>query len=354
MGESGEGRRNQSGVNPFPLRGNDRMGVVHMEVLHTRILRPAFIFVALLLLSAAPALAQTYPNKPIRVVVAFGPGGIADTIARLVGQKLATRLGQPIVVDNRAGAGGTVGAKLTAGATPDGYTLLVTTAAVAVNANAAKEAFDPRAQLTPIALAASAPTIFAVHRSVTAKGLMDYVRNVKAGRFTFSTAGVGTTEHLTAEFVFRSVTGIDATHVPFQGGTAPVAAVVGQQVDLTSTTYPTSSQFIKQGTLRVLAVASRKRIAALPDVPTLAESGFTDFENASWIAFFAPAKAPPAVVQKLNAEINDALRQPDVRERLALLGFDPHAGSAAEFADYLKREVEKWAKVIKATGITPN
>ncbi len=128
--------------------------------------------------------------------------------------------------------------------------------------------------------------------------------------------------------------------------------MVGQQVDLTSTTYPTSSQFIKQGTLRVLA--SRKRIAALPDVPTLAESGFPDFENASWIAFFAPAKAPPAIVQKLNAEINDALRQPDVRERLALLGFDPHAGSAAEFAEYLKSEMDKWAKVIKATGITPN
>ncbi len=327
--------------------------------MHTRIVRNlfsgrGFAVAVVMMCAAATALAQTYPNKPIRVVVAFGPGGIADTIARLVGQKLASRLGQPIVVDNRAGAGGTVGAKLAAGAAADGYTLLVTTAAVAVNANAARDAFDPRTQLTPIALAASAPTIFAVHRSVAAKGLMDYVRNVKAGRFTFSTAGVGTTEHLTAEFVFRSVTGIDATHVPFQGGTAPVAAVVGQQVDLTSTTYPTSSQFIKQGTLRVLAVASRKRIAALPDVPTLAESGFPDFENASWIAFFAPAKAPPAIVQKLNAEINDALRQPDVRERLALLGFDPHAGSAAEFAEYLKSEMDKWAKVIKATGITPN
>ncbi len=188
--------------------------------MHTRIVRNlfsgrGFAVAVVMMCAAATALAQTYPNKPIRVVVAFGPGGIADTIARLVGQKLASRLGQPIVVDNRAGAGGTVGAKLAAGAAADGYTLLVTTAAVAVNANAARDAFDPRTQLTPIALAASAPTIFAVHRSVAAKGLMDYVRNVKAGRFTFSTAGVGTTEHLTAEFVFRSVTGIDATHVPF-------------------------------------------------------------------------------------------------------------------------------------------
>ena len=304
--------------------------------------------------AASTGSGQAYPGKPIRVVVAFGPGGIADTIARLVGQKLADRFGQSIVVDNRAGAGGTVGAKLVAGATPDGYTLLVITAAVAVNASASKDAVDPRTQLTPVALAASAPTIFAVHRSVTARGLMDYVRNAKGGRLTYSTAGVGTTEHLTAEFVFKSVAGIDATHVPYQGGVAPVAAVVGQQVDLTSTTVPTSFQFIKQGTLRVLAVASRKRIAVLPDVPTLAEAGFPDFENASWIAFFAPAHAPAAVVQILNLEINRALSQPDVRERLALLGFDPHAGSPAEFAAYLTSEIDKWARVIKATGITPN
>ena len=304
--------------------------------------------------AASTGSGQAYPGKPIRVVVAFGPGGIADTIARLVGQKLADRFGQSIVVDNRAGAGGTVGAKLVAGATPDGYTLLVTTAAVAVNASASKDAVDPRTQLSPVALAASAPTIFAVHRSVTARGLMDYVRNAKGGRLTYSTAGVGTTEHLTAEFVFKSVAGIDATHVPYQGGVAPVAAVVGQQVDLTSTTVPTSFQFIKQGTLRVLAVASRKRIAVLPDVPTLAEAGFPDFENASWIAFFAPAHAPASVVRILNAEINSALRQPDVRERLALLGFDPHSGSPAEFAAYLTSEIDKWTRVIKATGITPN
>ncbi len=312
------------------------------------------VFIALCVLATGGAEAQTYPSRPVRIVVAFGPGGIADTIARLVSQKLAGRLAQPMVVDNRTGAGGTVGARITAGAAPDGYTLLVTTAAVAVNANAAKDAFDPRTQLTPIALAASAPTIFAVHRSVTAKGLMDYVRNTKGGRFNYSTAGVGTTEHLAAEFVFRAVSGIEATHVPYQGGAAPVAAVAGQQVDMTSTTVPTAFPFIKQGTLRVLAIASRKRNPVLSEVPTLAESGFPDFENASWIAFFTPAKTPAAVVQMLNTEINAALRQPDVRERLALLGFDPHAMSAAEFAAYVTSEVDKWARVIKATGITPN
>ena len=297
--------------------------------------------------------AAAYPTKPVRIVVAFGPGGIADTIGRLASQKLAMRLGQPMVVDNRPGAGGTVGARIVTGAAADGHTLLVTTAAIAVNANVPKDALDPRIQLTPIALAASAPTIFAVHRSVTAKSLMDYVRNAKGGRFTYSTAGVGTTEHLSAEFLFRSVRALEATHVPFQGGAAPVAAVVAQQVDLTSTTVPTAYPFIKQGALRVLAIASRKRNAVLPDVPTLAESGFPDFENASWIAFFAPARLPAGIVQKLNTEINAALREPDVRERLALLAFDTHAMSAAEFAGYVRSEVDKWAKVIKATGITP-
>ena len=303
---------------------------------------------------AVPVAAQQYPNKPVRVIVAFGAGGIADTIARLIGQKLSERYGQQIVVDNRPGAGGTVGAKLVAGANPDGYTLLVITAAIAVNASAAKEAVDPRAELAPVALTASTPTIFAVHRSVTSKNLMDYLRGTKGGRFTYATAGVGTTEHLTSEYLFKAVSGLDATHVPFQGGVAPVTAVAGQQVDMATTTVPTAFPLIKQGSLRVMAVASHKRISVLPDVPTLAESGFPDFENASWIAYFAPAKTPAAVLQSLNTEINNALRQPDVKGRLAALGFDAHAMSRAEFADYVKSEVAKWAKVVKATGITLN
>jgi tripartite-type tricarboxylate transporter receptor subunit TctC len=304
--------------------------------------------------SQRPASAQAYPDKPVRIVVAFGPGGIADTIGRLIGQKLNDRFGQPIVVDNRPGAGGALAARLVAGATPDGYTLLVTTTAIAVNVSAVKDAVDPRTQLVAVAIAASAPTIFAVHRSVGAKTLMEYLRVTKQGRFNYATAGVGTTEHLTSEYIFRAVPSLEATHVPYQGGTAPVAATAGQQVDMVTTTIPTASIFIKQGTLRVLAVASRKRIPALPDVPTLAESGFPAFENASWIAFFAPAKAPAAVVRTLNAEVNNALRQADVRERLTALGFDIQTRSQPELAEYVKSEVAKWVQVIKVTGITPN
>jgi tripartite-type tricarboxylate transporter receptor subunit TctC len=225
---------------------------------------------------------------------------------------------------------------------------------VAVNATAVKDADDPRSQLTPIAIAATAPTIFVVHRSVAAKSLLDYVRNVKKGRFNYGTAGVGTTEHLTSEYLFRAVPGLEPTHVPYQGGAAPVTAVVAQQVDLATTTIPTAFNFIKQGALQVVAIASHKRVPALPDVPTLAESGFADFENASWIAFFAPAKSPAATVQLLNREINNALRQPDVTARLTALGFDIQTRSQPDFAAYVGSEVEKWRRVIQATGINPN
>ena len=303
---------------------------------------------------ALPAGAQSYPARPIRVVIAFGAGGIADTIGRLIGQKLNDRFGQPIVNDNRAGAGGAVAARLVAGATPDGYTLLVTTTAIAVNASAVKDAVDPRTQLVPVAITAAAPTIMVVHRSVTANSLMEYLRTTKKGRFNYGTAGVGTTEHLTSEYIFRAAAGFAATHVPYQGGVAPVAAVAGQQVDMATTTIPTASALIKQGALRVLAVASRRRLASLPEVPTLAEAGFGDFENASWIAYFAPARTPAARVRMLNAEVNDALRKQDVSERLIGLGFDIQIRSQPEFAEFLSSEIEKWVRVIKATGISPN
>jgi tripartite-type tricarboxylate transporter receptor subunit TctC len=183
---------------------------------------------------------------------------------------------------------------------------------------------------------------------------MDYVRNVKGGRFNFYSAGIGTAEHLTGEYLFRSVPGLDATHVPFQGGAPVNSAVVSQQVDMASTTLPTALAFVKQRSMRVIAVASLARMPMLPDVPTVGESGFPDFENRSWIAFFAPAKLPEGVAQTLNAEINHALRQADVRERLTTIGLDPQTMTQPEFFDYMKTEVAKWAQVIKATGISPN
>jgi len=306
-----------------------------------------------LLTWAVQAWAQPFPSRPIRFAVAFAPGGIADTIARTVGQKMGERVGQPVVVETRSGAGGMVGAKYVAGAAADGYVVLVTTTALAINAHS-KEGVNPVSDLTPVAIAASTPTIFAVHGGTQARDLMEFVRNVKGGRFTFASAGIGSAEHLAGEYLFRSVPGLEATHVPFQGGAPVNSAIVSQQVDVASTTLPTALAFVKQRSMRVLAVASHSRMALLPEVPTLAESGFPDFENASWIAFFSPARTPEPAVQLLNREINAALALAEVRERLSAIGLDTRTMSQPEFAQYMRDEVAKWARVIKTTGITPN
>ena len=311
-----------------------------------------WILAACMLVVALDGWAQSFPNRPIRLMVAFAPGGIADTIGRAVAQKMSERLGQPVVVENKSGAGGLVGAKYVAAAAPDGYTLLVTTTSLTINANA-PEGVNPVTELIPVAMAASTPTIFAVHGSVRAKDLMDFVRNEKGGRFTFASAGVGSAEHLAAEYVFRSVPGLETTHVPYQGGAPVNTAIISQQVDLASTTFPTAMGFIDQKTMRVLAVASQKRMSLLPDVPTLGESGFPAFENASWIGFFVPARVPENVVRLLNSEINAALGQTNVRDRFTTMGFEIQTTSQAEFADYIKADVAKWGNVIKTTGIIP-
>ena len=304
--------------------------------------------------SAGALFAQSsYPTRPVRLVVAFGAGGIADTIARTLSSRLSDRLGQQVIVDNRPGAAGALGARIVSAAQPDGHTLLVTTTAVSVNATVGKDAVDPSRGLTPIINAASTPTIFAVHASSPAKGLAEFIKVTKGGRFTFATAGVGTTEHLTAEFVFRPLPGLDPVHVPFAGGVAPMSATVAQQVDMAVTTIPTAFGQIKANALRVLAVAARSRMPLLPDVPTLKEAGLADFENSSWIGVFGPPNLPPALGRRLNEEVNLALKLPEVRERLVTLGFDPRGGTQEAFATYVKDEVEKWGRVIKATGITP-
>ena len=321
---------------------------------------PATLFLGLALglglglaLAAGSACAQTYPNKAIKAVVAFAPGGIADGIGRLIGQKLSERLGQAVVIENRDGAAGTLAAKAVAAAAPDGYTLLVHTAAVAISASTSKDGFDPLAELVPIALVAWTPTIFAVSAAVPANTLQEYIK-LKGGKFNYSSAGVGTPPHLTAEFLFKTLPGVDAVHVPFRGGAPAITAVLGGQVDMVATSMPPAVPHIKQGKMKALVVTSAKRSATLPDVPTAAEAGFAEFEDVSWVAFFAPAKTPAAVVQKLNAEINDALKQPDVKERLAAIGFEPTASTPAEFSVYMKREVAKWAKIVKTIGFTGN
>jgi tripartite-type tricarboxylate transporter receptor subunit TctC len=308
-----------------------------------------------LTVAAPPVCAKSgFPNRPVRIIVAFAPGGITDIIARLVGQKLGDATGQSFAVENRGGAAGTLGAKIVSDAAPDGYTLLVTTTAIAINAAVVKGAVDPRTQLTPIAIAATAPMIFAANHSVTSPNLMDYVRHAKNGRITFSSSGIGTAEDLTAEYIFKAVPGIDATHVPYSGGAEVLNAVLGNQVDLAATTVPPALPFLKSGSLRVLASVSHRRLAMLPDVPTIGELGFPDLENPSWIGFFAPPDLPGDIAKSLNSMINKALARPDVTARLTDLGFLLQPQEQAETVATMKQEVAKWKEIVEKTGFNPN
>jgi tripartite-type tricarboxylate transporter receptor subunit TctC len=300
-----------------------------------------------------PAHGQAYPTKPVRVVVAFAAGGFADGVARLVGLKLSERLGQPVVVDNRGGAGGNIASRLVAAAPSDGYTLLVNTAAISINASLYKNpGFDISRDFVPVALTGSTPGLFAVHASNPAGSLQDLIRMAKGKGLNYATAGVGSSSHLAGDYLFRSLAGLNATHVPFQGGGPAVSAALAQQVEVLSLSMPPVVPHIKSGRLKGLAISSLSRIAALPDVPTVTEAGFPGFEERSWVGYFAPAKTPAAIVKKLNGEINPILDLADVKARLDALGLETKPGSPEAFAAYLRSEVAKWAKIVKTTGIT--
>jgi tripartite-type tricarboxylate transporter receptor subunit TctC len=302
---------------------------------------------------AGQALAQQYPTKPVRVVVAFAPGGFADGVARLIGQKMSDALGQPVVIDNRGGAGGNIAAKLVAGAPADGYTLLVNTAAISINASLYKNpGFDIYKDYVPVAVTGSTPGIFAVHATNSAGSLQDLIRSAKGRNVTYATAGVGSSSHLAGDYLLRSLAGLDATHVPYQGGAPATAAALANQVEVLSLSMPPVVPHIKSGRLKGLAISSLKRVPALQEVPTVTEAGFPGFEERSWVGYFAPAKTSAAIVAKLNGEINKALGMADVRTRLDALGLEPQPVSPAEFATYLRSEVAKWAKIVKTTGIT--
>lgn len=299
------------------------------------------------------AFAQApYPTKPVRVVVAFAAGGLADGVTRLVGQKLGERLGQPIVVENRGGAGGNLAARQVVGASPDGYTLLAHTAAITINASLYKDpGYDLLKDLVPVANTAATPGLWMVSAANPANSLQDFLRSYKGKRLTYATPGVGTSSHLAGEYLLRYLAGIDAVNVPFQGGGPTITALLGGQVDMVSGSMPPFVPHIKSGKLKALAVSSLQRVAALPQVPTVSEAGFAGFQELSWVGFFAPANTPAAIVNRLNDEITQIVALPDVRERLAAQGLELNTGSAAEFAAFVRAEVAKWAKIIKTIGI---
>jgi tripartite-type tricarboxylate transporter receptor subunit TctC len=297
---------------------------------------------------AQPVAAQTFPTQTITFQVAFAAGGIADVVARLVGQKLSERLGHTVVVENRGGAGGNLAAKAVSGAAPDGHTILATTTSLAVNETATRNKGFSADDLRAIAIVAFSPDVLAVHPSNPAKDLREFVNSGRS--FTYGSAGVGTGPHIGAEYFFREVAKVQALHVPFTGGAPAVAAAVGNHVDAIVLTLPTVVPAITQGLLRGIGLASPTRNSAVPDVPTYGEMGFPNVYSGSWVGFFAPAKTPDAVVAKLNAEINAIMQEPQAQQKLKTIGFDVTTKTVAEANDYFHSEVASWGKMIRAIG----
>jgi tripartite-type tricarboxylate transporter receptor subunit TctC len=327
------------------------MTTLRNTVRRWRIVPGALLLGAVLAGLAHPARAQTYPAQNITMVVAFAAGGIADVVARLVGQKLTERLGQTVVVENRGGAGGNLAAKVVSAAQPDGYTLLATTTALAVNETASKNKGFSTDDLYPVAIVAISPDVLAVHPSNPAKDLRAFIDAAKQKSFTYGSAGVGTGPHIGAEYFFREVAKVQAVHVPFTGGAPAVAAAVGNHVDAIVLTLPTVTPQIRQGGLRGLGLASATRNASVPDVPTYGEMGFPNVLSGSWVGFFAPARTPEAIVAKLNEHINEIIKGPEARQKLQSIGFDPIVKTHSEAAGYFRNEVATWGKMTRAVGL---
>ena len=309
----------------------------------------AFITMASLLPAAANA--QAWPAKPIRVVIAFAPAGPADIVARLVAPAVGEALGQPLVIDNRPGAGCNIAAALVAKSAPDGYTLLSTSTSIATNPSLLPNpGYDYERDFTAVSIAASTPNILVANPSLGVKTLKEAFEKARGAKLNYSHAGAGTTPHLSGEYVFKVLGKVDVQAVAYKGGGPAIQAVVAGETQLASMAITTTVAHIKAGRLNGLAVTSAKRQAVLPDVPTMAELGYPEFEDYTWIGFFAPLGTQPAIVNRLNAEIERALRITDVRDKLAGMGMDTMGYTPQQANDYVKREIVKWARVVRETG----
>jgi tripartite-type tricarboxylate transporter receptor subunit TctC len=287
-------------------------------------------------------------------MVSFAPGGVADIIARTVDQKLSARLGQPVVVENRPGAGGNIAGRIVAGAPADGYTVLVTTTALAINETLHKRKGFAAADLVPVAIGAATPEAFVVNPGNPAKTMTEFLKAVKDKPVNYGTAGVGTGSHITAEYLFKVLAKVPAVHVPFQGGGPAVNALLGNHVDAVFATLSAVVPHITSGKLRGMGIADAKRNPAVPDVPIYAESGYPNFYTATWVGFFVPAKTDPAIVARLNATFNEILKDPAVQARLKLYAYEPSFRTPAETVGYFNGEVDRWGKMVTALGLSVN
>jgi tripartite-type tricarboxylate transporter receptor subunit TctC len=312
--------------------------------------------VAVALMWAAPALAQPYPNHPIRIIVPTPAGGPVDVMARLIGNALPATLGQTVFIENKPGAGNTIGSKQAAAADPDGYTLMVSAASgLIMSPMIYKNAGYDATSFAPVALIAETPQVLVANPALPVKTVAELVAYAKAnpGKLNYSTGGAGTLPHLSAE-LFKRLTGTQIVHVPYKGGGPALAAVVAGDTQITFDTLATSMQLVQDGKLRALAVIGPTRVAELPDVPTMREQDFASISTGAWTALLAPRDTPPAVIEKLNAAVNAAIRAEPMKSALAKLGAQPRGGTPYDLANHIQLETKKWAPIIEALSLKPD
>jgi tripartite-type tricarboxylate transporter receptor subunit TctC len=309
-----------------------------------------FALAALLFGAVAAASAQSYPSKPVRLLVPAPPGGSTDLFARVVGAKLATQLGQQVVIDNRGGAGGIVATELLARSVPDGHTLGVIYTPHTTNPSLTRLPYDPLNDFTPLSLMTAAPLVLVVNPALPVKSVKDLVALAKAKPVAYGSAGNGSGGHLSGELL-KLLTGIPATHVPYKGAGPAAVDVMAGQIQFQFAAQITVSAFVKSGRLRAVAVSSAKRAATLPELPTVAESGVPGFEVINWFGMTAPARLPTPLTQRIHAEITTALKSPEVADKLTAEGAEIVAGTPQHFREFIRGDIAKWAKVVKAAGM---
>jgi tripartite-type tricarboxylate transporter receptor subunit TctC len=314
-------------------------------------------FLCAVILAPASAFGQDFPSKPVRFVVGFTPGGPSDILARALGQKLAERWSQQVVVDNRPGAGGNLAAEAVAKSSPDGYTwLLGNNSILATNQSLYRSLpYDPVRDFAPVALVAIQPNILVVHPSLPVSSVEELIRFAKAnpGKLNYASSGSGAAAHLAGE-LFKAMTGVELVHVPYKGAQPALTDVIAGQVQMMFATSASVIPYIKAGRLRALAVTTAQRSASVPELPTVAEAGVPGFEATTWHGVVVPAATPAAIVARLNEEINSALGEKDLKDRLTSLGAEISTGTPKQFTDYIAREIPKWAKVVKDSGARPD
>ena len=320
----------------------------------TRIAIAAAIAITLSTVQSVGAQAVKYPDKPIRIVVAYTPAGATDILARTIGQKMNEAWGQPVITDNRPGANGNIGTEYAAKATPDGYTLLMVTAGThGINPGLYRKlGFDAVKDFAPVSLVAMVPNIFVINNAVPAKDLKEFIAYLKAnpGKFNYGSPGNGSTAHLSME-LFKTMTGTSMQHIPYKGSAGVLADVIGGQIIATMDNMPPYVPQVKAGKVRAIAVSTTHRSPAVPDVPTVAEAGVPGYDSGAWFGLVAPANTPKDIVDKLSRETARILKLPDVSARLADLGAEAVGGTPEQFAAHFKSEIAKWAKVIKDANV---